>query len=218
MSELRSQKYWRNRPKEERLNNTLIPKRFRADTLDTFKTPSVDAQAISVLKKWVDNVEEHVLNGQGLYICGGTGSGKTHLAQAILKRVVATHNLSGVFITAEKYIDVVDLQFRFKDEIPEGYEDPNLLRYLQEVHDIVVIDSLGLERSTDFAKGKITSLLESRYHHKLTTIVTSLLKPQQLETEYSPSIAGIVKDCCFVIPLKAPDYRISKWLDNNAGE
>jgi len=217
MSELRSQKYWRNRSPEERVTNTKIPKRFRQDNLDNYKTTSANAETVKLSNKWLASVEQYVEDGQGLYIVGATGSGKTHLAQALLKRAVYTHNLSGMFITADKYIQMAYNEIKFGDELPEGYEDPNTMKYLQETFDIVVIDSLGSERPTDFTKRTIISLLESRYHEKLTTIITSTLKPASLEQMYSASVASIVQSCCYVAPLKGTDYRISQWIEENAG-
>jgi DNA replication protein DnaC len=217
MSELRSQKYWRNRSPEERVTNTKIPKRFRQDNLDNYKTTSANAETVKLSNKWLASVEQYVEDGQGLYIVGATGSGKTHLAQALLKRAVYTHNLSGMFITADKYIQMAYNEIKFGDELPEGYEDPNTMKYLQETFDIVVIDSLGSERPTDFTKRTIISLLESRYHEKLTTIITSTLKPASLEQMYSASVASIVQSCCYVAPLKGTDYRIGQWIEENAG-
>lgn len=217
MSELRSQKYWRNRSPEERVTNTKIPKRFRQDNLDNYKTTSANAETVKLSNKWLSSVEQYVEDGQGLYIVGATGSGKTHLAQALLKRSVYTHNLSGMFITADKYIQMAYNEIKFGDELPEGYEDPNTMKYLQETFDIVVIDSLGSERPTDFTKRTIISLLESRYHEKLTTIITSTLKPASLEQMYSASVASIVQSCCYVAPLKGIDYRIGQWIEENAG-
>ena len=217
MNELRSQRYWRNRPPEERLINTEIPKRYRKDTLDSFKWPAKDADTKSLVTRWVENAEEMCEQGQGLYICGGTGSGKTHIAQAILKRVVYTKNLSGMFVTAEGYIQMADNKRDFKDDYPDGYEDPNTMKYLQEVFDIVVVDSLGIERDTEYSRRTITTLLQSRYHNQLPTIITSVLKPAQLESVYNASIASLVHDCCLVAPLKGSDYRITKWVEENAG-
>lgn len=215
MGELRSQKYWRNRPAEERVRNTAIPKRFRTQTLDTFNTSEKDRDSLELIHKWIDKAPEMIENGQGLYLVGGTGSGKTHLAQAILKRVVYTNNICGMFITAEKYIQMSYNEIKFGDELPEGYEDPNTMKYLQEVYDIVVIDSLGSERPTDFTKRTITSLIESRYHNQLTTIITSIHKLPSLDNMYGSSLQSIIKSSCLMAPLKGDDYRMSDWLEKN---
>lgn len=217
MSELRSQRYWQNREPEERVRNTQIPKRFRQDTLDSFKVRKNDTDTFALINKWVDTAEKQVEDGQGLYIVGGNGSGKTHLAQAILKRVVHKYNLCGSFITADNYLQYAYNEVKFEKDIPEGYEDPNMMKYMREVFDILVIDSLGAERSTDFARRTISSLIESRYHAKLTTIVTSTLRPQQLDSLYGNGVSSILTSCCYLAPLRNEDYRISQWMENNAG-
>lgn len=217
MRELRSQRYWRNRSSDERLRNTSIPKRYRMDTLDTFKVAEKDRPTWDLISNWVETAPEQVEKGQGLYICGATGSGKTHLAQAILKRVVFNNQLCGMFITADKYIQLSYNEIKFGEDLPDGYEDPNTIKYLQDIFDIVVIDSLGSERPTDFTKRTIISLVETRYHEKLTTIITSTLKPQMLESMYSASVASIVQSSCYIAPIKSGDNRIGQWIENNAG-
>lgn len=217
MRDLRSQRYWRNRSSDERLRNTAIPKRYRMDTLDTFKIAEKDRPTWDLISNWVETAPEQVEKGQGLYICGATGSGKTHLAQAILKRVVFNNQLCGMFITADKYIQLAYNEIKFGEDLPDGYEDPNTIKYLQDIFDIVVIDSLGSERPTDFTKRTIISLVETRYHEKLTTIITSTLKPQMLESMYSASVASIVQSSCYIAPIKSGDNRIGQWIENNAG-
>jgi DNA replication protein DnaC len=218
MSELRSQKYWRNRPPEERVANTLIPKRFRQDTLDTFKVNDKDTKTFALITGWVNDVLEQTDQGQGLYIVGATGSGKTHLAQAVLKRVLYNNNLCGMFVTSDRYLQFLDNQKKFKDEVPDGYEDPNIVRYLNDVYDIVVLDGLGTERPTEFAYRQISTLIETRYQNQLSTIITTTLKPPMIEKLYSPGVSSIITSSCYTAPLLGSDYRINRWIDDNAGQ
>ena len=50
------------------------------------------------------NIDENLESGEGLYLCGATGTGKTHLAAALLTEILTTKQLGGFFITAEKFI------------------------------------------------------------------------------------------------------------------
>lgn len=219
MSDVRSNRYWRNREPKERVVNTEIPKRFRSDTLDTFKVFDADKESINAIKGWVDSVEKQVDDGFGLYIVGSTGSGKTHLAQAVLKRVVFEHKLCGIFITADNYLQLAYNEIKFDGDVPDGYEDPTAkMTSIKTIYDIVVLDSLGFERTTDFAQKTISSLIETRYHQQLPMIITSSLRPEQLSNMYGSSIGSIISDCCYLVPLKSRDYRTSKWLDGNAGQ
>lgn len=208
MTEWRSNKYWRNRPVEERITNLRIPARYAGKSLRDFDTTAGDEEAFNAIKVWMSKLETNLEEGMGLYLYGPTGVGKTHLAQSLLTQVVKTNNLSGIFITADRYIDMVYDEMRNDGELPEPYSDPNLLKYMRRIFDIVVLDGLGSERATtEFARNAMSALIDNRYEEKLITIITSTLPPAELGRTYGKRINSIVQESCFLVKVEGSDYR-----------
>jgi len=215
MTEWRSAKYWRNRQPEERLKNAHIPKRFVKKTLNDYDTKLGSPDVVTYSQQWIDNIEHNRECGEGLYLFGGSGSGKTHVACGVLREVVLNNFLSGFFITAEKFVEASYDEMNPDHELPEMYGDEHMLKYIHSVYDILVLDNLGSERMTDFTKKAITSMLNSRYEQQLITIITSEIPLSRLSDIYGPRVKSILSECCCVLPFLGKDYRA---MEHYAGE
>lgn len=208
MTEWKSDKYWRNRPVDERLKNARIPARYKDKTFENYDLDKGDEQSYKGVLFWANKAEGYVKDGMGLYLFGPTGTGKTHLAQAALAHAVTHNKLSGIFITADRYLDMVYEETRNGGELSEGYSDPNLLMYMRRTFDILVLDSLGSERiTTDFARGALSALIDNRYEERKTTIVTSILNPDTLASRYGQRLSSIMWESSFTIETAGSDYR-----------
>lgn len=209
MTEWKSAKYWRNRSAEERVLNARIPARFKNKKLSDYEFETGDKAAFDAITMWGTNIDEHLSNGMGLYIYGPTGVGKTHLAQGVLTRILNKHTYSGIFITADRYTDMIYDEMRNDGELPEPYSDPNLLKYMRRTFDILVLDGLGSERATtEFARNALISLIDNRYEESLTTVITSILPPQELSRTYGKRLNSLLQESCFFIKVDGKDHRM----------
>ena len=178
----KSEKWWRNRPVEERQFHTRIPSRWTSWTLDNV---DVDSSCLSALLDWVDNYQQ----GDSLFLHGKTGSGKSVLGQAALTALVARHPLSGRFVSSDRYIDM--LKDTFEQDgglLPEMYSMPYLLKYIQGVFDIVLLDGVGQERETEYSVHEIGSLIRRRYEDTRSLIITTTLGPMDFNRRYGDRV------------------------------
>jgi DNA replication protein DnaC len=185
--EWKSAKWWANRPAEERLALAGIPRLYKSFDMGTIAPELADLGY-----EWLN--ERFQKPSPGLLITGRAGSGKTGLAQALGKEIIARHKKAAYFISADRYVEMVKDTFDNDNELPEMYEMPHLLRYVKDVFHVVILDALGRERPTDFSRYEIGALLRRRYEECRPIIVTTSLSMSEIANRYGDSALSVLTD------------------------
>jgi DNA replication protein DnaC len=187
-TEWKSARWWQNRTPEERTAWASLPSRWSSIALSDV---NVSEKSLSKVRSWIDSYTAGV---SGLYITGPSAGGKTILAQAVLKELFQCHLVSGRFVSSERYVEMLKDQFDNDNELPEMYAIPHLVKYLQGLFDVVVLDGVGQERSTEFSQHEIGSLLRRRYEDGRTTIVTTALSLPDFVRRYGQRVAAVTEE------------------------
>jgi DNA replication protein DnaC len=166
-----------NRIRQERITDRLkssgIPTKYIGKTLQNIDKTVQISGSVDVCQDYLDNWQKNKADGKGLFLYGSTGTGKTMLAciigQELIKRGIAV-----------KFISVYDILRR-----PQGFEYAEANEAFDEMVktiSLLIIDDLGVERTTPYAKEQVTAVLDMRYGSGLPMIVTSNLSNEELKT------------------------------------
>lgn len=105
----------------------------------------------------------------GLLLAGEPGTGKTHLAVAVLQRLIE-HGFQGVFVDYQKLLERIRASYDpLSGESPRGaYEEA-------ADADVLLLDDLGAHRVTDWVEDTVTSIITYRCNERKPIIVTTNL-------------------------------------------
>jgi DNA replication protein DnaC len=181
-----------------------LSKRMRSYTFDNFEM-SVDESVREACQKamaYVDNWEENREEGRGLYFCGGIGAGKTHLAVAVMNKLMQKERVPALFVTVPEFLDNLRGAYmipgRDLDEWMDAVKNADLL----------VLDDLGSEKPTEWVRERLFVIVNHRYREALPTIFTSNVGAQDLFTQLGERTASrIVAMCGESIRIEADDHR-----------
>lgn len=184
----KSNRWWQNRSAEERIGWASLPSRWRDIAYDGIRIPG---KVLSQTTTWLDEFRP---GAPGVFITGPSGSAKTILAQAMLKELFLDHAISGRFVAADRYVEMIKDQFDNDNELPEMYAMPHLVKYLKGLFDVVVLDGVGQERKTEFNQHEIGSLIRRRFEDGRTTIVTTTLPVTDFVRQYGQRVAAAIEE------------------------
>lgn len=140
---------------------------------------------------------EH-LNGW-LLLQGGYGCGKTHLAAAIANDRLQRGE-TVIFVTAPDLLD--HLRQSYQADGGDSYSASfDRLRAVS----LLILDDLGTENQSEWAKEKLFQLLNHRYNHQLPTVITSNMPMES----FDPRLKSRFGDNRMVQihVIDAPDFR-----------
>jgi len=180
----------------------------RDQTLDSFdpRTHELPADERENLKQAFLIAQEYAQNPQDWLVFTGTfGCGKTHLAAAIANYQVSQGH-SALFIVVPDLLD--HLRATFSPNSLISYD-----KRFEEVRTapLLVLDDLGTESATPWAREKLFQLFNYRYNARLPTVITMQESVEELE-ETNPRLSSRMLDFsrCTVFAIIAPSDRGGK--------
>jgi len=140
-------------------------------------------------------------NKRWLVLQGTYGCGKSHLAAAIGNERLSRGDIV-LFITAPDLLDHL-----------RGAYSPGAESYDQTFDrirraDLLILDDLGVENPSEWAKEKLFQLLNHRYNERLPTVITTNTDIDMLDPRLRSRMLDI--DVVRHAAITAPDYRTAK--------
>ena len=162
--------------------------------------------------------------GLGLLFTGDNGVGKTHLAVAVLRELVAGKGASG------RYWDFHELI----REIKSSYDHETKTSELQVLEpvveaDLLLLDDLGAWKMTDWMNDTLFYILNSRYMAKRATLITTnyqdvtreaavaadpLRRKEFLVERIGQRLRSRLMEMCLVVRMQGDDHRQARQLAN----
>ncbi len=185
-----------------------IGPRFRRCTLENFEVGSdpEKARVLSICRSFVKKWPQVEERGSWLTFTGKPGTGKGHLACAILRAVIERYRVRVRFTKAADFLRAV--KATWGKHSAEGAEERVMEEYASAR--LLVVDDLGSNSNSDNDRALLFGLFDARYERLRPTILTSNLRPDQLAEAVDERLVDRLKDKTSgnaVLGFNWPSYR-----------
>ena len=181
--------------------SALIPRRYRDVSFERPPVTEIEPQVVvRETRRFVENLDAQLDDGRGLWFVGPTGTGKTTLAMVVAKAALTSHRSVAIYSLP-----------RLLNEIRETHRTDrshvDLLDRLTSV-DLLHIDDVGAERTTDWVLEELYSIVNARYEDRRSMVITTNLDHDQLSAQISERTVSRLTEMCLQLPLHGGDRRV----------
>lgn len=189
---------------------SVIPPRYRGVSFD--RPPVSDMArdlatkaALAEVRGFVDELDVRLDSGRGLWLFGDTGTGKTTLAMLISKATLEAGRSVAIYSLPKLLARIR----RTYDAEPGGDSYSQFFERLTSV-DLLHLDDLGAEKSSDWVLEQLYALINERYEAERSVLITTNLPHDQLEEQIGGRTVSRLSQICDEVPLFGDDRRYGK--------
>jgi DNA replication protein DnaC len=187
---------------------SAIPRKYRTVSFDAPPISDMardpkSAPVCRVVREYVEAIDDRLDEGEGLWLMGTVGTGKTSLAMLVSKAAVEAGRTVAIY-------SLPRLLSRIRRTYDAEAGEQSYLEFFERLTevDLLHIDDLGAEKRSDWVLEQLYAIVNERYESQRSVVVTTNLDQAALEEQIGPrTVSRLVEICGDPLPLFGDDMR-----------
>jgi DNA replication protein DnaC len=183
--------------------SAVIPRRYHEVAFERYPVTEIEPRAsVKAVRGYVDRIGEHLDAGRGLWLMGPVGTGKTTLAMLVSKGALEAGRSVAIYSLPRLLNEIRDTHRAERSHV-------DLLDRLSAV-DLLHIDDVGAERTTDWVLEELYSIVNARYEDQKSMLITTNLDPAELGAQITMRTVSRLAEMCDKLQLLGHDRRMAE--------
>jgi DNA replication protein DnaC len=182
--------------------SAVIPKRYRDVAFERPPVTEIEPRrVVDEVRAFATRIGEHLDAGRGLWFMGPVGTGKTTLAILVSKAALAAGRSVAIYSLPRLLNEIRDTHRAERSHL-------ELLDRLTAV-DLLHIDDVGAERTTDWVLEELYSIVNARYEDRRSMVITTNITDRdELCQQITERTVSRLTEMCDELPLLGHDRRM----------
>jgi DNA replication protein DnaC len=181
--------------------SAVIPRRYRDAAFDRPPVTDIEPQVVTAVRRFAELIDDRLDAGRGLWFMGPVGTGKTTLAMLVSKAALKAGRSVAIYSLPRLLNEIRDTHRAERSHV-------DLLDRLTAV-DLLHIDDVGAERTTDWVLEELYSIVNARYEEQRSMVITTnILDREALCEQITERTVSRLTEMCDELPLIGHDRRL----------
>ncbi|MBV9819678.1 MAG: ATP-binding protein [Solirubrobacterales bacterium] len=181
--------------------SAVIPRRYRDVSFDRPPVTDIEPRIVTATRRFASAIDDQLDHGRGLWFMGPVGTGKTTLAMLVSKAASDAGRSVAIYSLPRLLNEIRDTHRAERSHV-------DLLDRLTAV-DLLHIDDVGAQRTTDWVLEELYSIVNGRYEDQRSVVITTnILDRDELCAQITARTVSRLTEMCDELPLVGHDHRM----------